>query len=172
MATAALLKIDSKTAAVIRDYIAQVLQNPNSDNQLKASQIFEAMNQYKVSVGTISTVTGYTTTVINQFLSQAINPQQTTSFVWRDGSTQQISLLNFKKVRFQLNNEKQKLNFSYQGNLDDVTLTDNIAAQLVYLGIDNILNFGKIDRNMGSDNDGLTITAVDFVNTKKCMYPS
>ena len=166
MATAALLKIDPKTAAVIRDYIAQVLQNPNRDNRLKASQIVEAMNQYNVSASTISTVTGYTSAVINQFLSQAISPSETNTFFWRDGSTQTISLLNFEKVRFQLNNEKQKLNFSYQGNLDDVTLTDNVAAQLVYLGIDNILNFGKIDRNMGQDNDGLTITAVDFVNTK------
>jgi len=170
MATAALLKIDPKTAAVIRNYIAQILQSPLSDVRLKASQIVEAMNQYSVSVSTISTVTGYTTAVINEFLSQAISPQETTSFVWRDGSTQIISLLNFEKVRFQLSNEKAKLNIIYSGNLDDLTLTDNLAAQLVYLGIDDILNFGMIERDTEVDfgeNYGLqTQKAIDYVNLK------
>jgi hypothetical protein len=71
-------------------------------------------------------------------------------------------LFDFEKVRFQLRNEKEKLNFRYQGNLDDATLTDNVAAQLVFLGLDDILNFGKIEHTI--DEEGRI--EVDFVNTK------
>jgi len=162
MATAALLKIDPKIAASIRSYIAQILQNPNANDRLKASLILEAMQKYNVTVNTISEATGYKIDLINQFLSQAISQIEKISFIYRDGNEYAIPLLFFEKIRFQLRNEKEKLNFRYQGNLDDSTLTDNVAAQLVYFGLDDILNFGKIERVV--DEEGRI--EVDFVNTK------
>jgi len=162
MATAALLKIDPKIAAGIRNYIAQILQNPNANDRLKASLILEAMGKYNVTVNTISDATGYKIETINQYLSQAISPIEKISFIYRDGKQYSIPLFDFEKVRFQLRNEKEKLNFRYQGNLNDATLTDNVAAQLVYLGLDDILNFGKIEHTV--DEEGRI--EVDFVNTK------
>lgn len=162
MATAALLKIDPKIAAGIRNYIAQILQNPNANDRLKASLILEAMGKYNVTVNTISEATGYKIELINQFLSQAISQIEKISFIYRDRNEYAIPFLFFEKVRFQLRNEKEKLNFRYQGNLDDSTLTDNVAAQLVYFGLDDILNFGKIERVV--DEEGRI--EVDFVNTK------
>jgi len=159
MATAALLKIDPKIAAGIRNYIAQILQNPNANDRLKASLILEAMGKYNVTVNTISDATGYKIETINQYLSQAISPIEKISFIYRDGQQYAIPLFDFEKVRFQLRNEKEKLNFRYQGNLDDATLTDNVAAQLVYLGLDDILNFGKIEHTV--DEEGRI--EVDFV---------
>lgn len=162
MATAALLKIDPRLAANIRAYIVQILGDPNADDRLRASLIKEAMTKYNVSAQTISDATGYTLDVINQYLSHAIQPNEVISFAWRDGSMQNVSLLNFAKIRRQLQNEKQKLNFTYQGNLDDPTLTDQVALQLAYLGIEDILDFGKKER---TDETGAVI-AVDFINTK------
>lgn len=162
MATAALLKIDPKVAASIRNYIAQILQNPNANDRLKASFILEAMGKYNVSSGTISDATGYKVEAINQYLAKAINASEKIGFFYRDGKQYSIPLLDFEKVRFQLRNEKEKLNFQYKGNLDDATLTDNVAAQLVYFGLDDILNFGKIERVV--DEEGRI--EVDFVNTK------
>ena len=162
MATAALLKIDPRLAANIRAYIAQILGDPNADDRLRASLIKEAMTRYNVSAQTISDATGYTLEVINQFLSQSIQQNEVISFMWRDGTTKNVSLLNFAKVRRQLQNEKQKIKFTYQGNLDDPTLTDQVAFQLVYLGIEDILNFGKKER---TDETG-SVIAVDFINTK------
>jgi hypothetical protein len=166
MATAALLKIDPRLAANIRAYIAQILGDPNADDRLRASLIKEAMLKYNVSIQTISDATGYTLEVINQYLSHSIDPSEVISFAWRDGSMQNVSLLNFAKVRRQLQNEKQKLKLTYQGNLDDPTLTDQVALQLVYLGIEDILDFGKKERITGYAEDGSAQTAVDFVNTK------
>ena len=81
MATAALLKIDPKIAAGIRNYIAQILQNPNANDRLKASLILEAMGKYNVTVNTISDATGYKIETINQYLSQAISPIEKISFI-------------------------------------------------------------------------------------------
>jgi hypothetical protein len=163
--TAALLKPNQKVINALIDYVHKILDEPISDQALKATLISESMQKYGVNTQVLAEALGYSIGTVTDFLNQKIDPGQIVDF-----HSEKYKEIDRAKVERQIKSIKNALNLSYRGGMPEDWYIHDMSEKLAIRGIGDLNDFGSKIIDWIEINPGTEAIDTESIPTKREMY--